>query len=310
MNEFLLEIENLYLYYTSPIGNFKPGYKKIWVLKGIDLHIPSGTTLGIVGGSGSGKSTILRAILGFVKPCKGRILYKGIDLLKLKSSEKKKIAREISYVPQESSQSLNPKMVVEKILEEPLKPLKLSKNDVSKRIDIVLEMLDLDVSIRKMYAKELSGGMMQRIAIARAIITKPKLVLLDEPTSNLDISIQAQILNILKDLKEQLKLTYIFVSHDIDVVSYVADRIAVMVSGRIVEEGTTEEVLKEPLHPYTNMLLNPDKIIEKLITNNNETNICPIYKWCIWKTNKCTTEPPPKILIGNRYVYCWKYKNK
>ncbi|MEM4442055.1 MAG: ABC transporter ATP-binding protein [Ignisphaera sp.] len=304
MNDPLLKIENLHTYYAVPIGNLKFGYRKVWVLKGIDLEVFSRTVLGIVGGSGSGKSTILRAILGFVKPARGRILYQGIDLLKLKSRDRKKIAKEISYVPQEPSQSINPKMSIEDVLKEPLKSLGIAKSDIDRRIDLVLEMLDLDRSIRKMYAKELSGGMLQRIAIARAIISKPRLVLLDEPTSNLDISIQAQILNILKDLKEELGLTYIFVSHDIDVVSYIADRIAVIASGKIVEEGSTEEILKEPLHPYTQLLLNPEKIVNKTTINNN---LCPITSWCPWKSNKCETMPPPKTKINNRYIYCWRY---
>ncbi|MEM2008118.1 MAG: ABC transporter ATP-binding protein [Ignisphaera sp.] len=304
MNDPLLKIEDLHIYYVVPIGNLKFGYRKVWVLKGIDLEVSSRTVLGIVGGSGSGKSTILRAILGFVKPARGRILYQGINLLKLKPRDRKKIAKEISYVPQEPSQSINPKMSIEDVLTEPLKSLGIAKSDIDRRIDLVLEMLDLDRSIRKMYAKELSGGMLQRIAIARAIISKPRLVLLDEPTSNLDISIQAQILNMLKDLKEELGLTYAFVSHDIDVVGYIADRIAVIASGKIVEEGPTEEILKESLHPYTQLLLNPEKTINKTTINNN---LCPITGWCPWKTNKCETTSPPKTRINNRYIYCWRY---
>lgn len=304
----LLNIEDLYVSYAIPIGHLRYGYRRVWALKGIDLKVPPGITLGIVGGSGSGKTTILRTILGFVRPSRGKILFRGIDLQRIKGSVKKKIAREIGYVPQEPSQSINPKMKIVEVLAEPLKPLKLSRADIEKRTDTVLEMLDLDPSIKNMYAKELSGGMLQRIAIARALITKPKLVLLDEPTSNLDISIQAQILNILKDLKEELGLTYLFVSHDIDVVSYIADRIAVIASGRIVEEGDTEAILTEPLHPYTDILLNPDKTNERVSFTAGD--VCPIVGWCPWRVELCLTMYPPKIRIDNRYVACWKYSKE
>ncbi|MDK6028786.1 ABC transporter ATP-binding protein [Ignisphaera sp. 4213-co] len=301
----ILRIENLYVSYKIPLGHLRYGYRKIWAVKGVDMDVPHGIALGIVGGSGSGKSTILKAILGFVKPERGRILFRGFDIAKLKGRERRVISREISYVPQEPSQSINPKMRVYDVVAEPLKPLKLSVDEVEHRVYSVLEVLDLDPSIRNMFAKELSGGMLQRIAIARAIITRPSLVLLDEPTSNLDISIQAQILNMLIDLKQKLNLTYIFVSHDIDVVSYVANRIAVMASGRILEEGNVDKVLTEPLHPYTSMLLEPSKAPEEMKLLDDE--LCPIRSWCPWRQEICSKLYPPKTMIGDRYVYCWRY---
>lgn len=305
MSSSILKIEDLYVSYIVPVGNLRYGYKKVWAVKGVDLEVPQGITLGIVGGSGSGKSTVLKAVLGFVKVEKGRIKFKGVDLTNLRGKERIEIARDIGYVPQEPSQAINPKMKIRDILAEPLKPLKLQKNEIEKRILDVLETLDLDPVVENMYAKELSGGMLQRIAIARAIITKPSLLLLDEPTSNLDISIQAQILNMLIDLKQDLKLTYLFVSHDIDVVSYIADRIAVIASGKIVEEGDTEKILNEPLHPYTKTLLNPEKITEKISLSNNSA--CPLASWCPWRLELCLTTQPPKVWVGNSYVACWKY---
>jgi len=301
----ILKIENLYVSYTVPMGHLRYGYRKVWAVKGVDLEVPAGITLGIVGGSGSGKSTILKAVLGFVKPEKGKIIFKSFDLSKISGRERRRIAREVGYVPQEPSQSINPKMRIYDVLVEPLKPLKLPSDEIKRRIDNVLEMLDLDPDVENRYAKELSGGMLQRIAIARAIITKPSILLLDEPTSNLDISIQAQILNMLIDLKQELNLTYLFVSHDIDVVSYIANRIAIMINGRVVEVGDTEKILTEPLHPYTSALLNPEKITEKVKTSNND--LCPILTWCPWRLDLCSKSFPPRLQISDRYIYCWKY---
>jgi peptide/nickel transport system ATP-binding protein len=303
--DIVLKIENLYVSYIVPVGHLRYGYRKVLAVKGVDLEAPQGITLGIVGGSGSGKSTILKAVLGFVKPEKGRIIFKGLDISKLGKKERYRVSREIGYVPQEPSQSINPKMRIRDVLAEPLKPLKLSRDEVERRIDSVLEMLDLDPEVKNRYAKELSGGMLQRIAIARAIITKPSLLLLDEPTSNLDISIQAQILNMLIDLRQELNLTYLFVSHDIDVVSYVANKIAVMVAGRVVEEGDTEKILMEPLHPYTVLLVNPEKIAEKIAIVSND--LCPILSWCPWKRDQCFKTFPPRVRVSDRYVYCWRY---
>lgn len=309
MSKPLLKIENLHAFYTIPLGGLRYGYRKVWALKGVDLEVFPGTTLGIVGGSGSGKTSLIRAVLGFLRPAKGRILFKGVDISKLDSRKRKEIAKEIGYVPQEPSQSINPKMVVKDSIAEPLRPLRLPKEDIEKRVNIVMEMLDLDRSVGMMLARELSGGMLQRVAIARALILKPSLLLLDEPTSFLDISTQAQILNILKDLKEELGLTYVMVSHDIDVVSYISDRIAVMVSGRIIEEGIAENILREPLHPYTSILLNPEGVTKEISIVNGETDLCPIRGWCPLRMDKCFIEPPPTVRTNNegRKVLCWYY---
>jgi ABC-type glutathione transport system ATPase component len=307
MGSPLLRVEDLHAFYTVPLGGVGFGYRRVWALRGVNLDVFPGTTLGIVGGSGSGKTTLIRTVLGFLKPAKGRILFRGVDLSKL-GSKRREVAREMGYVPQEPSQSINPKMAVKDSIAEPLRPLRLSEEDIEKRVGVVMEMLDLDLSIGRMLARELSGGMLQRVAIARAIISKPKLVLLDEPTSFLDISTQAQILNILRDLKEELGLTYVIVSHDIDVVSYISDRIAVMVSGRVIEEGVAEDVLREPLHPYTSILLNPEGVTKEISIVNSETDLCPIRSWCPWKAEKCLSKPPPVVAVSKeRTVLCWYF---
>lgn len=309
MSSPLLKIEDLYVYYTVPVGGLRYGYKRICALRDVNLDVHHGVTVGVVGGSGSGKTTLIRAVLGFVKPARGRVVFRGVDLSKLDGRERMRIAREIGYVPQEPSQSINPKMTVGESIAEPLRPLKLPREDVGRRVTTVMEMLDLDPSTAGMLSRELSGGMLQRVAIARAIISKPRLVLLDEPTSFLDVSTQAQILNVLRDLKEELGLTYVLVSHDIDVVSYISDRIAVMVSGRIVEEGPAANILREPLHPYTALILNPGEVYEEVSVAGSESDLCPIRSWCPRRREECLTKPPPIVTVNSegRTVLCWYY---
>jgi len=302
----ILRVEDLRAVFRVPRGHLRLGYRYVEAVRGAHLEVEARSVVGIVGGSGSGKSTLLKSVLGLVKPSSGSIIFKGVDLTKVSSGERKRFVREMSYVPQEPSRSVNPKMRVFDAVAEPLKPLKLGKEEVQSRVISALSLVDLDEDVAWMYVKELSGGMVQRVAIARALVYKPSLILLDEPTSSLDVSVQAQILNLLKDLREMLGLTYVFVSHDIDVVSYISDRIAVMVGGRIVEEGPTEKVLEEPLHPYTSVLLNPEKLTGEIDVSTEHG--CPIASWCPWRSEKCLRERPPRIRIeGSRTVECWHY---
>jgi len=302
----ILRVEDLRVVFRVPRGHLRLGYRYVEAVRGAHLEVEAGSAVGVVGGSGSGKSTLLKSVLGLVKPSSGSIIFKGVDLTKVSSSKRRRLVREIGYVPQEPSRSVNPKMRVFDAVAEPLKPLKLGREEVQSRVISALSLVDLDEDVAWMYVKELSGGMVQRVAIARALVYKPSLILLDEPTSSLDVSVQAQILNLLKDLREMLGLTYVFVSHDIDVVSYISDRIAVMVGGRIVEEGPTEKVLEEPLHPYTSVLLNPEKLIGEIDVSTEYG--CPIASWCPWRSEKCLRERPPRVRIeSGRTAECWRY---
>jgi ABC-type glutathione transport system ATPase component len=302
----LLSVEDLYVAFRTTKGGLGLGYRVVWALRGVSLGVEEGESLGVVGGSGSGKSTLLKAVIGLVKPLKGSIIYQGLDILKLGWPQRKRILREIGYVPQEPSQSMDPKMSVGDIVVEPLLALGIPRRSQEHLLGSVLELVDLPREIRGRSIRELSGGMQQRVAIARALITKPKLLLLDEPTSSLDVSTSAQILNLLKDLRETLGLSYIVVSHDIDSVSYVADRVAVMALGIVVEVGPTDRVLAEPLHPYTRVLVEPEKVEEEATLDPEVA--CPVYRWCPWREDRCATERPQPVEVGRRHlVMCWNY---
>jgi ABC-type glutathione transport system ATPase component len=302
----LLSIEDLYVAFRTPRGGLALGYRVVWALRGVSLSVEEGESLGVVGGSGGGKSTLLRAVVGLVKPLRGSIIYRGLDLLKLSWSQRRRVLREVGYVPQEPSQSMDPKMSVRDIVLEPLLALGTPRKSREYLLESVLELVDLPGDVKGRNIRELSGGMQQRVAIARALVTKPRLLLLDEPTSSLDVSTAAQILNLLKDLRETLGLSYVMVSHDIDSVSYVADRVAVMALGMVVEVGPTRNVLAEPLHPYTRVLVEPEGV-EGEVALDSET-ACPAYRWCPWRRDRCAIERPKLVEVGKRHlVMCWRY---
>jgi len=302
----LLAVEDLYVAFRAPRGGLTLGYRVVWALRGVSLSVEEGESLGVVGGSGSGKSTLLKAVVGLVKPLRGSIVYRGLDLLKLGWSQRRRVLREVGYVPQEPSQSMDPRMSVREIVLEPLLALGVPKESREHLLGSVLELVDLPNEVRERNIRELSGGMQQRVAIARALITKPRLLLLDEPTSSLDVSTAAQILNLLRDLRDTLGLSYVVVSHDIDSVSYVADRVAVMALGVVVEVGSTHSVLAEPLHPYTRVLVEPERVEEE-VTLDPEV-ACPAYRWCPWRGDRCATERPRPVEVRRGHlVMCWNY---
>ena len=223
---------------------------------GIDFDIPEGKTLGLVGESGSGKSTAAYCVLQLLKPTSGEVVFMGQDLTKLKGEDLRRIRREMQIVFQDPYSALDPRMTVGSIVAEPLEVHGIGTRRT--RRDTVKNLLDLvgfDPDFTNRYPHEFSGGQRQRIGIARALALNPKLMVCDEPVSALDVSIQAQILNLLKDLQRDLGLTYLFISHDLAVVRTMSDRIAVMTEGKIVEVGPAEEVYTQPKHPYTKTLL-------------------------------------------------------
>ena len=254
--EKLLEIKNLKQYFT--LNNNK-------IIKAIDdvsLDIYKGEFLGLIGESGSGKSTLGKSIVGINKITGGEIKYDGITISDKKSKRIKReiISKKIQFIFQDSTSCLNSRMTVKDIIEEPMKLQKLykSKKEREKVVYDLLDVVGLDRSSINKYPYDLSGGQRQRVGIARAISTKPEFIIADEPIASLDVSMQAQIINLFKKLKSNKNLTFIFISHDLSMVRYISDRIAVIYKGKIVEVAPTDELYSNPIHPYTKMLLNSD----------------------------------------------------
>ncbi|POF29662.1 ABC transporter ATP-binding protein [Roseibium marinum] len=234
-------------------GGDKPA---VHAVQGLTLNVRRGETLGVVGESGCGKSTLARLVVGLDLPTSGTITFDGEDLAGLAKRNRKALARKVQYVFQDPVASLNPRKTIRTILEAPLKHLSgLDARGREKRLQELLEAVNLAPEFLERYPHEFSGGQAQRIGIARALAAGPELIVLDEPVSALDVSVQAQVLNLLDALKEQFGLTYIFISHDLSVVESVSDRVAVMYFGRMAELGPAKEIFRHPLHPYTDLLM-------------------------------------------------------
>lgn len=268
-NDRILEVKNLKKYF-----NLRSGFlaqKFIGSVKAIDnvnFYIKKGETFGLVGESGCGKSTTARVILRLTEPTEGEALYNGINLFKLKSREMFKIRRDIQIIFQDPYASLSPRMTVGEIVGEPLEIHRIS--DKKSRIDRVKELLKvvgLNPEHIHRYPHEFSGGQRQRVGIARALALTPKIILCDEPVSALDVSVQAQILNLMTRLQKEFHLTYLFIAHDLSVVKHISNRVGVMYLGKIVEVAKSEDLYRKPLHPYTMGLLSavpiPDPILER-----------------------------------------------
>ena len=254
----LLEVRDLVRDYTLPKQSLLSKPQNLRVLHGVSLSLKQGESLGIVGESGSGKSTLARSVMGLEKPQSGSVTINGKDIYSLGRAELKAARKEFQAIFQDPYGSLDPRHSVRRILAEPVVSLEDATTAESReeRIRQVLEAVGLPASAADKYPHEFSGGQRQRIAIARALITRPKLIVADEPVSALDVSIQAQVLNLMMDLQEQFGLSYLFISHDLGVMRVITDRVAVIHLGRIVEEGPTNEVFDNPQHPYTQALVN------------------------------------------------------
>ncbi len=274
-NKSMIKIEDLKVYYNSGYKKLLSNRNEVKAVDGVNLEINSGETLGLVGESGSGKSTIARAVLRLVDANNGKILIDDENLLELKSSKLRKKQREIGAIFQDPYSSLNPRMKVKDIISEPLKihgVLKKS-SDIKNHINDLLEKVGLNSSMANRFPHEFSGGQRQRIGIARAIATKPKLIVCDEPVSALDVSVQAQILNLLKKLQKDTGITYLFIAHDLAVVKYLSTRIAVMYLGKIVEYGETDTLFSKPQHPYTKALIDAIPSIDPQLERTKPRNI-------------------------------------
>ena len=263
-NKKILEIKDLKVFYESS-RSFFTGKNIVKAVNGLNIDINQGETFGLVGESGSGKSTVARAILNLVKSNSGEINLEEENLLKLKGSKLRSKQKQIGAIFQDPYSSLNPRMKIKDIIAEPLRVQ--GKKDVEEDVKNLLKMVGLDNRMDNRFPHEFSGGQRQRIGIARAISTNPKLIICDEPVSALDVSVQAQILNLLKDLQKKLNISYLFIAHDLSVVKYLSLKIGVMYLGKIVEMADSETIFSNPMHPYTKILINsipvPDPKIER-----------------------------------------------
>lgn len=252
----LLVVEKLKKYYPIKKGIISRTVGHVKAVDGIDFHIYPGETLALVGESGCGKSTTGRAIVHLEPPTEGRVIFAGQDMAALQGAELRKARTDLQIIFQDPYSSLNPRKRIGDLLAEPLLAHKLvPKSEVSQKVDEILEIVGLTKYHKSRYPHEFSGGQRQRIGIARALILQPKLIVCDEPVSALDVSIQAQVLNLLKDLQKEFQLTYLFIAHGLGAVKYISDRIAIMYLGKIVELAQTQEIFKSPRHPYTQALL-------------------------------------------------------
>jgi peptide/nickel transport system ATP-binding protein len=253
----ILEISGLVREYWLPRPHPFAAAPRHRVLHGIDLSVPRGGSVGIVGESGSGKSTLARTVLALERPQAGRVRLNGIDLFALTRRELRAARRHVQAVFQDPYGSLDPRQTVLRIVGEPIAALEpmTSRAQRHERVEAMLQSVGLPAAAGQKYPHEFSGGQRQRIAIARALVTHPALVVADEPVSALDVSVQAQVLNLMLDLRERLGLAWLFISHDLGVVRVVTEQVAVLQQGRIVEQGPTAEVFAAPRHPYTQALL-------------------------------------------------------
>ncbi len=301
----LLEIKNLNVTYRTKKGLIGK-IQTVHAVNNVSLDIQKGEILAIAGESGCGKSTLAKAIMKLVQSDSGEILLNGENVLNLKhNKDLKKFYQKVQMIFQNPYSSLNPKMKIGEILKEPLIiNTDLKKEEITKIVKEKVEKVGLDKSALNLYPHEFSGGQRQRIAIARSLILNPEFIIADEPVSALDVSIQAQIINLLKQLKEDFNLTFLFISHDLSVIKYLSDRIAIMYLGEVVEIGRTEEIFKNPKHPYTKALLssvpelNPQDEKERihlqgeLPSPENLPTGCKFHTRCPYVMEICKTSTP------------------
>jgi len=325
MAEPIIEVVNLNKQFEVKAKNAswfrKPAPVK--VLSDISFTLNEGETLSIVGESGCGKTTLGRCIVRGMSATSGKVMYypeegEPTDFLQAQGSQFKKLRKDIQMIFQDPYSSLSPRMSVYDIIAEPLVAnFKLSKRELDDKVEAIAEKTGLNVSFLKRYPHAFSGGQRQRIAIARALISNPRLIVCDEAVSALDVSIQAQIINLLKDLQEQLQITYIFISHDLSIVRNISDRVAVMHLGRVVELAPAEEMFANPKHPYTEALMSavpqpdPDAKMKRIILEGevpnpaNPPSGCHFHPRCPYRTDKCKSESPQlREVADGHYAAC------
>lgn len=301
----LLRVTNLKKYFPVTKGILKKEVASVKAVDGVSFVIHKGETFGLVGESGCGKTTIGKLILRLLEATDGEIIYDGTDLRKLNKSELREMRKEIQIVFQDPYGSLNPRMTVHEIIAEPIRKHKLaSGEEVTKRVIDLLNRVGLSEREMRKYPHEFSGGQRQRICIARALAVNPRLIVCDEPVSALDVSVQSQILNLLKDLQRDLGVAYLFVAHGMPVVRHMSDRVGVMYLGQLVEVAECEELFSNQLHPYSKALISaipvadPDHKPERIVLEGdvpNPINLnpgCRFYSRCPSACERCKNDPP------------------
>ncbi len=318
--ENLVEIEDLYMYFPVTAGVWRKRIGDVKAVDGISFNVKKGETLGLVGESGCGKTTTGRCILQLYKVTGGKVTFDGKDLTEMKGEELRTQRQHMQLIFQDPYASLDPRMTVGDIIGEPMVVHKLvSKKEYKEQVDDLFRLVQLEPYMADRYPHEFSGGQRQRIGLARALATRPSLIVCDEPVSALDVSIQTQVINLLIRLREELGLTYVFIAHDLSVVRHISDRVAVMYLGKIVEITGSDELYDNPLHPYTQALLSavpiPDPVVDRqrkriLLTGDvpspvNTPSGCNFHPRCHMAIDICNEQDPEfKDIANDHWVAC------
>ncbi|MDO4267503.1 MAG: dipeptide ABC transporter ATP-binding protein [Eubacteriales bacterium] len=314
--QVLLKAEHLVKEF--PVGGSRKHPVSVHAVSDVSLELFRGETLALVGESGCGKSTLGRTLIRLLEPTSGKVYFESEEITSMSAEEFGKIRRQMQIIFQDPYASLNPRMNVRSILAEPLTTYGMKdKKELEERVRELMKKVGIPEEFYNRYPHQFSGGQRQRIGIARAIALNPKLIICDEPVSALDVSIQSQVLNLLKDLQQEYGLTYLFISHDLSVVKFIADRVCVMFLGCICEVGPTEELYAHPLHPYTRFLLNAIpkadprlRSEEKQLLSGeipspvNPPSGCRFHTRCPYAKDICASQAPEKKQMGERQVFC------
>ena len=320
--ENIIEMHNLKKYFKITTGLIKKNHQYIKAVDDVSLTIKRGDIVGLVGESGSGKTTLARLILRLITPTESTVFINGTDVFKANAKKLKEIRKDVTVVFQDPAASLNPRITVGESIMRPLLINNISKKDAENKAKEMLLKVQLDESYMDRYPHQLSGGQQQRISLARALALDPKVIILDEPTSALDISVQAQILNLLLELQREFQLTYLMITHDLNVVRYVSDKIAVMYLGKLVEYGDTDTIFDHPAHPYTKGLMASAPVMdprkrnrEKFLMKGEPDSLinlppgCRLSSRCPYRTEACTQNVPDLLQVGDdHYAACFRFK--